>query len=479
MPYVGIESDDPLIFIQSWLDGLLPSTTFDLGLDQELAHTNAMSTPESPRKRPRTRLQTISPPDIAMETAGQTLVDEGGGRPMVFQGMRSQQAEKDKLEEGGEEQDEEEETPRSSRQTLAHRSGPRYSLHRPHQMPTFTSTGSPRSRRTRKASTSELPSLSPTRSESSTSTSKTTTTTSTTSRRQKSPVKSTADLHLAAKPFEYNDEAVLPPILEGLCDVRDHINIIPAVIKDDIQKAMSSNEILRPWMIDHSHVPDQDEALRELDEIRLILNESRYCQREGASEAAWNDGVTSRILFLALGPTRGVRHHNITTARPESCLIPKDLGGDHFDGKLVDYSINLVAHSAQSDTTSDKEAMLDGGLEDAIRNLLSHVPGKRKTINQTCYGPVRFNPAGVSIETKASTASDGRVQLSVWIAAWMEQMRYLRDVCTMEALYNFLLHRTMFLSNDAFPKDFQGHVGLSLGFDSLRCDTHLKQRSQL
>lgn len=74
---------------------------------------------------------------------------------------------------------------------------------------------------------------------------------------------------------------------------------------------MSSNEILRPWMIDHSHILNQHEALRELDEIRLILNESRYCQREGASEAAWNDGVTSRILFLALRPTRGVRHHNM------------------------------------------------------------------------------------------------------------------------------------------------------------------------
>lgn len=161
------------------------------------------------------------------EAAGQALVDAFGGQSLVFQGVEG-----DELE--GEEEEEEEETPRSSRQTLAHRSGPRHSFHRAYGMPTLTSaTGSPQPRRARglEASASDMPSLSPTRSESSTSTNKTTTTTSTTSRRQKSPVKSTADLHLAAKPFEYNDEAVLPLILEGLRDIRDHMNIVPAIIK--------------------------------------------------------------------------------------------------------------------------------------------------------------------------------------------------------------------------------------------------------
>ncbi|KAH8683833.1 hypothetical protein BGZ61DRAFT_480122 [Ilyonectria robusta] len=438
MPYVSIESDSPLLLIESWLNSLIPPTTCDLELDHHSPDFRylAMSTPESsPRKRLRTRLQTISPSNDPMDTEtreqGKGLVDAFGA-----QSLASQMVEGDEVEE----EEEEEETPRSSRQTLAHRSGSRHqhSFHRAYGMPTLTSaTGSPQPRRAR----SDMPSLSPARSESSTSTNKTTTTTSTTSRRQKSPVKSTADLHLAAKPFEYNDEAQLPPILEGLRDIRDHMNIVPAIIKDEVQKAMSSNEILRPWMIDHAHVLNQQEALQELDEIRLILNESRYCQREGASEAAWNDGVTSRILFLALRSSRGVRHHNITTARPESCLVPKDLGGDHFDGKLVDYSINLATHyddgRGQSDFTSDKEAMSDDGLEDAIRKLLSHVPSKRKTINQTCYGPVRFNPAAVSIETKASAASDGRVQLSVWIAAWMEQMRYLRAVARNQTCSKF------------------------------------------
>ncbi|RSL39036.1 hypothetical protein CEP51_016851, partial [Fusarium floridanum] len=70
----------------------------------------------------------------------------------------------------------------------------------------------------------------------------------------------------------------------------------------------------------------------------------------------------------------------------ESSLIPKD------------------------DTVDDGD--VEDGLGGSIRELLACVPRERATINQTMYGPVRFNPAG----------------LSVWIAAWLQQMRYLRAV---------------------------------------------------
>ncbi|KAF4987283.1 hypothetical protein FDECE_15504 [Fusarium decemcellulare] len=195
--------------------------------------------------------------------------------------------------------------------------------------------------------------------------------------------------------------------------------------EDDINQALGSNQTVRPWMIDQHDRTERVEALRDLAEIRLIVRESRSCLRMGASEAAWNDGVTSRVLFLALGRVEGVRHHNITTARPQQCLVPKDLSGDQFDGKLVDYSINLIT---ENEDDEDEMGQGDAEMENAIRNLLSHVPTKRKTINQTCYGPVRFDPCGINIETKATGTSDGRVQLSMWIAAWMEQMRYLRAV---------------------------------------------------
>ncbi|CAG9950499.1 unnamed protein product, partial [Clonostachys rosea f. rosea IK726] len=238
------------------------------------------------------------------------------------------------------------------------------------------------------------------------------------------PIKSTRDLFPAAKGFEYNDKAELPPILADLIEGHSRQNIIPAIVESHLGSVLDKNEVVHPWMIDQdSSITDREEALRELSEIQSIIHESRYCTLEGASEAAWNDGVTSRVLFLAMRQAKDVRHHSITAAQMESNLIPKDTRGGRLGRKAVDYSINLVT---QQDAVNDGD--VEDGLGCSIRELLTCIPPERATINQTMYGPVRFNPAGVSIETKAKSASDGRAQLSVWIAAWLQQMRYLRAV---------------------------------------------------
>jgi hypothetical protein len=64
-------------------------------------------------------------------------------------------------------------------------------------------------------------------------------------------------------------------------------------------------------MVDKDTPTSRETALRELDELRLILEESQFCENFGASEAAWNDGVTSRVLFEALRAIPSVRHHNM------------------------------------------------------------------------------------------------------------------------------------------------------------------------
>lgn len=48
---------------------------------------------------------------------------------------------------------------------------------------------------------------------------------------KRSSINSTGDLFLAAKSFEYNDVAVLPPILSGLIESHNRKNIILAVVK--------------------------------------------------------------------------------------------------------------------------------------------------------------------------------------------------------------------------------------------------------
>jgi hypothetical protein len=59
-------------------------------------------------------------------------------------------------------------------------------------------------------------------------------------------------------------------------------------------------------------------------------------------------------------------------------------------------------------------------LSTAIRSVLLHEPFWTKTINQSLYPPLQFNPIGVSIEAKTASGSyaEGRAQLATWAAAW-------------------------------------------------------------
>ncbi|KAL3584452.1 hypothetical protein FPOAC2_14232 [Fusarium poae] len=284
--------------------------------------------------------------------------------------------------------------------------------------PSLNRTGSPQ-RRGWNAGLTSMPSLSPSRSEGS---SRASTTTSRTS--QRSPAKSTSDLFLTTPSFDFIQPQVLPSDLAALKDIKDNIGLIPAVISEEVremQRDIDPNQDIRPWMIDNTDTRSKQEILHELDEIRLIYSEARYYASMTASEAAWNDGVTSRLLFLALRQFQGVRHHNISTARPERHLLPKDGTGEPVESKLIDYSINLCLDPIDSTLKGDPE------LKDAMTGLLHQVPSQHKLINQTLYGPVRYEPAAVNIETKATSVSDGRSQLAVWISAWMEQMRTLKS----------------------------------------------------
>ena len=71
---------------------------------------------------------------------------------------------------------------------------------------------------------------------------------------------------------------------------------------------------------------------------------------------------------------------------------------------MIDFTINLIPN---------------GEMDNLIRRLLQHQPPDLQTINQTAYGPVRFEPIAISIETMTPDASQGeaKMQLGVWVAA--------------------------------------------------------------
>jgi hypothetical protein len=100
-----------------------------------------------------------------------------------------------------------------------------------------------------------------------------------------------------------------------------------------------------------------------------------------------------------------------TTARILPSLVPRRASGDILKSKLVDYTINLLPNEE---------------MDSVIRLLLQSQPVNLQTINQTMYGPVRYQPIAISIETKTPNASeDAMVQLRVWVAAHFNRLRML------------------------------------------------------
>ncbi|KAI6362355.1 hypothetical protein MCOR25_006230 [Pyricularia grisea] len=65
---------------------------------------------------------------------------------------------------------------------------------------------------------------------------------------------------------------------------------------------------------------------------------------------------------------------------------------------------------------------VDTQLGAAIRKVLRK--DKYLSINHSDYGPIRFRPTGIPIETKisSSVANSGRTQLLIWAAGWFARM---------------------------------------------------------
>jgi len=117
-----------------------------------------------------------------------------------------------------------------------------------------------------------------------------------------------------------------------------------------------------------------------------------------------------------------------TTARVIASLVPRHISGDSLKAIMVDYSINLKP--------SEK-------MGDRIRQLLQTQPSDLQAINQTAYGPVRYRPIAISIETKTLDASEqeARMQLGMWTAAYFNRIRSFTnedlEMPTLPQLYSF------------------------------------------
>ncbi|KAF6527977.1 hypothetical protein HZS61_008279 [Fusarium oxysporum f. sp. conglutinans] len=236
--------------------------------------------------------------------------------------------------------------------------------------------------------------------------------------RSSSPVKR-ATLELLQKPviFVPIKKAQLQENMhrtyDKIFDIADGNEFIPDSVQEDIK---ASHDAIRPrWFFDHPEDKSSDYK-NELAALREIQQDAIICQRQGASESAWNVDVHGPLLKLALKPFESLHRAILTHASISKPFVPEMRTGSYYDitkSKMIDWGITM----RPSEYTAEH-----------ISEVLDSLPHNKRSINQTIYGPVRNDPIAVSIETKIASGliEEARGQLGLWVAAWHQRMRALR-----------------------------------------------------
>lgn len=159
--------------------------------------------------------------------------------------------------------------------------------------------------------------------------------------------------------------------------------------------------------------------LAELSSLRDIAMAANMCQTEEASEAAWNLEVHGPLLKLAMIQFPSLRRDLLTAARISKPYIPEMHVASAYDctrAKMVDWGVRVCPPA---------------GVAATIRSKLDALPEAQRCLNHTTYGPVRYDPIAIFIETKTAggTTEEARLQLGIWVAAWHRRMAALMQTC--------------------------------------------------
>ncbi|KAJ9150176.1 hypothetical protein NKR19_g5320 [Coniochaeta hoffmannii] len=280
--------------------------------------------------------------------------------------------------------------------------------------------------------------------------------------RSTSPTKKMQSLLALRKPIlpVSLEEGELPSDISELYDrllsiTDEHRDIFPAVVRDEINKAAGSRrrfpdswfrmvEARTDRAVPATAATDAElpapterqaaEAAAEFVLLQKIKSRAIECRNLAMSEAAWNLEVHGPLLEHALGPCPHVRRHLVTSAQIAKPFVP--LMADHAladfaEKKMVDFVLVLDNRQKEQDAAGRDGAAVEeamfGRLGEDIRRVVQSQPNDCQTINQTSYTPLWYQPAGVSIETKASSSSaeEGRTQLAIWAAAWHQRIESL------------------------------------------------------
>ncbi|KAI5455719.1 hypothetical protein BGZ63DRAFT_409647 [Mariannaea sp. PMI_226] len=206
------------------------------------------------------------------------------------------------------------------------------------------------------------------------------------------------------------------PTYDRIIDIGTYNSFLPRAIEQDIKAKHRGSKVKPHWFFDHTKDENTiTKYMQEFEALQDIEKVAKACQTEGGSEAAWNVDVHAPLLKLGFAPFPSLTCDILTHARISKPFIPEMQANSSYNfaaSKMINWSIRV----RPSPDTSEQ-----------IRKVLSGLPDNECSINQTTYGPVRFDPIAVSIETKIAIGAieEARMRLGLCVAAWHKRVSAL------------------------------------------------------
>jgi hypothetical protein len=257
--------------------------------------------------------------------------------------------------------------------------------------------------------------------------------------RAKSPVKNNNSLQALDVPVDFvklGDDGVdvLPPdvhyLYEKLQDINDKEEFIPGEVIDHVKKVIRR---VKPGWFKKLQNPQESTRIsvltQELDLLRQIESDAEQCELSDCSEASWNMWIHMPILRHAFSAHPTIRVEPALSAKIASPFVPTANGkAAVVESKMIDFTLLLWLNRGSPRTTSHDAAVpeADVHLMDEIAKTVWKQPVEAQFVNQSTYAPLRFAPIACNIETKTATsANQGKLQLSVWTASWFKRVSEL------------------------------------------------------
>lgn len=212
-------------------------------------------------------------------------------------------------------------------------------------------------------------------------------------------------------------------LLRDLERIQQGLGVVPSSVKafcttQRLGSKLEAKHFSSPNMPGEMTWEAMQERVYEWRRVCDLRDAALECQRNQLFEAAWNAEVHSTVLRLALRRRReesGVWYQDVTTAPMlPTCLYPRPSSEDaavvRTGGKKVDYAIVLEPSES---------------LKTRIRDRVEHdIFG---SINHTAQEHMRYQPIGISIETKLPGESkrEADKQLLVWVSGHFTRLRQL------------------------------------------------------